>query len=217
MNALAITSITDFILASELFFLAGMLVSIPKARFSAAWFWSGAMFLLGMAALIGGIDHGFFEVAGVPRYFIQRANWIVLGAMTFFLLMATAMQFFSIQAQRLWMLFGLVQFIAYTIAVLLIDSFLIVILNYAPVMVLFLAMNFIGRNTGTGSWTMIVGIMILFAASAIQALGIDVFSPLDHNGLYHLVSMLGVLFLYFGGLRLRLDKAGRHNLPQANL
>jgi len=217
MNALAVTSITDFILASEVLFLAGMLVNMPKARFSAAWFWSGAMVLLGVAALIGGIDHGFFEVAGLPRYFIQRANWIVLGAMTFFILMATAMQFFSIQTQRRCMLFGLVQFIANTVATLLIDSFLVVVLNYSPVMALLLAMNFIGRKTGTGSWTMIAGILILFAASAIQALGIAVSSRLDHNGLYHLVSMLGVLFLYFGGLRLRSVKAGRNDPAQANL
>jgi hypothetical protein len=216
MNALAITSITNFIFASEVLLLAGMLVNMPKARFSAAWFWSGAMVLLGVAALIGGIDHGFFEVAGLPRYFIQRANWIVLGATTFFLLMATAMQFFSTRAQRLFMMFGLVQFVANTIVVLLIDSFLDVVLNYAPVMVLLLAMNFIGLKSGAGSWSMIVGIVILFAASAIQALGMDAYSPLDHNGLYHLVSMLGVLFLYFGGLRLRSDQA-RHDHPPASL
>jgi hypothetical protein len=43
----------------------------------------------------------------------------------------------------------------------------------------------------------------LFAASAIQAAGLDVFSPLNHNGLYHLVSMLGVGFLYAGVLKLK--------------
>ncbi len=35
MNALAITSITNFILAGEVLFLAGMLVQRPKTRFSA--------------------------------------------------------------------------------------------------------------------------------------------------------------------------------------
>ena len=95
MNALAITSITNFILAGEVLFLAGMLVRMPKIQYSAAWFWAGAMTLLGVAALIGGIDHGFFEQSGLPRYFIQRSNWIVLGAMTFCILMTTARQFFS--------------------------------------------------------------------------------------------------------------------------
>jgi len=44
---------------------------------------------------------------------------------------------------------------------------------------------------------------ILFAASGIQAAGVDVFSPLDRNGLYHVLSMAGAGFLYLGGVRLR--------------
>jgi len=31
---------------------------------------------------------------------------------------------------------------------------------------------------------------------------VDVFAPLDRNGLYHLLSMIGVVFLYSGGVRL---------------
>ena len=87
----------------------------------------------------------------------------------------------------------------YTLLVLRIDDFLVVILNYVPVMVLLLVMNLIGLKNGTGSWVMIAGILILFAASAIQELGVDVFSPLDRNGLYHLISMAGVLLVFLGG------------------
>jgi intracellular septation protein A len=79
-----------------------------------------------------------------------------------------------------------------TIAVLLVDSSLDVILNYAPVVLLFLAMNILGLRQGTGSMQMIIGILILSAASAIQA----------HNGLYHVVSVFGVVFLYLGGATL---------------
>jgi hypothetical protein len=199
MNALVVTSITNFILASQVLFLAGMLVRMPKTHFSAAWFWAGAMTLLGVAALIGGIDHGFFEASGLPRYFIQRSNWIVLGAMTFFVLMTTARQFFSPPVQRLFLILGIVQFAINTVVVLWIDSFLDVILNYAPVMVLLLAMNIIGLKNGSGSWNMIAGIVIVFTASAIQAIGIDIFTPLDRNGLYHVVSMVSAIFLYRGG------------------
>ena len=85
------------------------------------------------------------------------------------------------------------------------EKLLDVILNYAPVMLLLLAMNFIGLNNGRGSWSIIAGILILFTASAIQVVGIDNFNPLNRDGLYHLVSMVGILFLYLGGLRLRND------------
>jgi hypothetical protein len=203
MTVLAITSITNFLLAAEVFFLAGRMSKTPEVRFSAAWYFSGVLLLLGVAALLGGIDHGFFEPANMPRYLIQRSDWIVLGGVTFCLLMTTAKQFYTPAVQRIVFFAAVVQFSAYTAAVLLVDSFLVVILNYAPVMLLLLIMSFSGLRSGRGSAQMVAGILILFAASGIQAAGVDVFSPLDRNGLYHLLSMVGVAFLYFGGVRLR--------------
>ena len=202
MNAQTITSITDFLLAAEVFFLAGRMSGRPKARFSAAWYFSGVLLLLAVAALLGGIDHGFFEPANLPRYLIQRSDWIALGGVTLCLLMTTAKQFFPPALQRAALFLAVVQFAVNTAAVLAIDSFLDVIVNYVPVMLLLLAMSARGLRSGKGSPQMVAGILILFAASGIQAAGVDVFSPLDRNGLYHLMSMLGVGFLYFGGVRL---------------
>jgi hypothetical protein len=203
MNALAITALTDFLLACEIFFLAGRASRAPKSRFSAAWYFSGALLLLAVAAMLGGIDHGFFEPANVPRYLIQRTDWLVLGGVTFCLLLTTAKQFFETGVQRIFAVVAVVQFGVFAGAALLVDDFRVVIVNYAPVMLLLLAMNFIRLRNGTGSGKMAAGILILFAASGIQAAGVDVFSPLDRNGLYHLVSMVGAAFLYAGGARLR--------------
>lgn len=203
MDALSITAITNFTLAAEVFFLAGMLMQRPKARFSAAWYWSGAMTLLGLAAVLGGIDHGFVEAQGLPRYAIQRSNWVVLGAMTFFILMTAATQYMSARAVRFFMFFGLVQFGANTVAVFLADSYLVVILNYAPVMLWWLAMNVIGLKHGTGSWGVVIGTLIVMLASVLQFLHVNVFYPLDYNGLYHLVSMAGVAILCVGAMQLR--------------
>ena len=203
MGTLAITSITNFILASELFFLAGLMVKTPKARFSAAWFWGGAMLALASSALIGGIDHGFVEPAGLPRSFIQRPNWIVVGLATFCMLLATARQFFPRRWQRPALILGAIQLIVYAVAVLLVDDFRVVIVNYAPVMLLLLLMNVIGLKRGAGTWQMVVGILVLLAASAVQALDVDVLRPLDQNGLYHVISIVGVLFMYWGGQRLK--------------
>ena len=211
MTALAITSITNFLLAAEVLFLAGRMSRMPKARFSAAWYFSGVLLLLGIGALLGGIDHGFFEPANLPRYLIQRSNWIVLGGVTFCLLMTTATQFFAAAARRVALVAAVVQFAAFTTAALLVDSFLVVILDYAPVMLLMLVMSVMGLGSGKGSGRMVAGILILFAASGIQAAGVDLFQPLDRNGLYHLLSMMGVVFLYLGGTRLgtEAESAGR--------
>ena len=208
MTALAITSITNFLLAGEVLFLAGMSVRAPKARFSAAWFFAGVLLLLGLSALAGGIDHGFIEPARLPRYFIQRLTWILLASMTFCLFMTTARQFFPARVQRILIYAALIQFAGGSLAALLVDSFLVVVVNYAPVLIIFLGMNFLGLRRGDGSVDMIVGLLSLAGASCIQALNVDVFSPLDHNGLYHVISMVGVVFLYWGGRRL--SPAPRH-------
>ncbi len=203
MTAVAITAITDLILAAEVLFLAGRMTALPKARFSAAWFWSAALLLMGLAAFLGGIDHGFFQRSALNRYWIERPNWIVLAGMTWCVLMTIAKQFFPPRTQRILSVAGGLQFVGDGIAALRIDSFLVVIVNYAPVMILMLVLNLVGLRKRLGSAPMIAGILILFVASAIQALQVDIFSPLDRNGLYHVISMAGALFLYAGGRRLR--------------
>jgi hypothetical protein len=100
MTAQAITAITDLLLAGEAFFLAGRMSRTPKDRLSAAWYLSGVLLLLGVAAFPGGIDHGFFEPANMPSYLIQRSDWIVLGTVTFCLLITTAKQIFPPKVQR---------------------------------------------------------------------------------------------------------------------
>ncbi len=76
------------------------------------------------------------------------------------------------------------------------------ILNYAPILLILLALNIVGLPSGSGSWFFIIGILISIFASVIQALGVDRFSPLDHDGLYHVVVMAAVAFLFAGGLGL---------------
>jgi hypothetical protein len=65
-----------------------------------------------------------------------------------------------------------------------------------------LTANILGLRLGLGSGYLIAGILISIAASAAQAAGIDRFSPLDRNGLYHVLVMVAVVFLFLGGLGL---------------
>jgi hypothetical protein len=203
VDTLAITSVTNFVLAAELFLLAGMMARTPKARFSAAWFWAGAMLALATSALLGGIDHGFVEPAGLSRYFIQRPNWIVAGVATACMLLATSRQFLAPGWQRPMLALAAIQLIVYAVLVLWIDDFRIVIVNYLPVLLLLLVLSIRGTRHGSGSWQMVAGILVLLAASIVQASHVDVFNPLSADGLYHLVSMGGIAFMYLGGQRLK--------------
>lgn len=205
MTALVVTAVTNFILAGQVLFFAGWLLGRKQTIGSAAWLWGLTMALLGLSALLGGIDHGFVEPQGdtAGRLIFQRSYWGVLGLMTFCLLLTISRQFFPASMQTPVLILGIVQLIVFLILEIALGQFLVIILNYAPIMLLFLIMHLIGLKSSSGSWQMIVGIVVMFVASALQALGIDTFSPLDRNGLYHIVAMVGATFLFWGGLLLK--------------
>lgn len=209
MTALQVSALTDFILAALAFFCAGALAARPAQVRSAAWYWRGAMFFLALAALLGGTDHGFVEPAGLSRAPIQRATWLVLGLMTAAVLLTLGAQFLGPARQRLVRGLAAVQLVAYLVGVVVVDSFLVVVVNYLPVILALLAFNLHalwrsrGGAEGPGQATIALGIGVLLLASTVQALRIDAFSPLDHDALYHLISMPGVVLLYLGGRRLK--------------
>lgn len=202
MGTLAVTSITNFVLAAEIFFLAGMMVRTPKARVSPAWFWGGAMVGLATSALLGGIDHGFVEAAGQDRFAIQRSNWLVMGLAVLCLVLATARQFFGPRWQRRLDLLAVLQLVVYVVAVFAIGEFLVVVVSSGAAMLLLLAASVAGLPSGRGSWPMVVGVLLLLVASAAQGLEIDPDGPLSPSGLYHVIAMVGVPFMYLGGQRL---------------
>jgi hypothetical protein len=202
MTSAAVTAITDVLLALEAMLLSYVLTRIPCIRSSALWHWRIALGAMGLGVLIGAVHHGWFPPPSAPGYWIERVDWAVLAAMTYFFLMAAAAQFFPASVWRTVQAMGVAQFVGNTLLVLFVDNFLVVTLNYGPVMVLLFAANFRGLGTGTGSWPMLYGLSLLLVGAAIQASGVDALTPLDHNGLYHLVSMLGVWFLFLAGRQL---------------
>jgi len=206
MTTQTVTSITNFILAAEIFFLSGLFFARPHQPFSPAWFWAASMLLMGASMLIGGIDHGFIE-PGYPAGVINpvtRLNWSLTGLMTLAVFAAAARQFFKPGTARILLAIAVVQLVVFLIVMFNTQTFTVVILNYAPVLILLLVCSIAGLSSGAGSWAMIIGILISFFASALQAFGVDALAPLDRNGLYHVVLMLAVLFLYWGGAQFKM-------------
>ncbi|MEJ7137759.1 DUF6962 family protein [Amphibiibacter pelophylacis] len=211
MDAIAITAITNFMLACEVFFLAGWLARGPSSgalqRGSAAFWWALGLTLLGLSALLGGIDHGFVQARGLDRYLITHLNWMVLGGMTACVLLAAAQQFFTGRTRRVLVAVALLQWAAYSSVLWQTDRFVVVIVNYLPVMLLWLGLNVLHLRQGSpgASPAMVAGVVLLLAASAGQALKVrwPGAELLDHNGLYHLIVMVAVVPMALGGRGLR--------------
>lgn len=205
MTPLALTAITNFLWASEAFFLAGMLFGRMDGFMGPYGIWAASLALMGTGALLGGIDHGFFEPAGRDwkgRMVMQKLSWIVAGAMTFAIVMVCALRFFSGRHADIVIAAGIIQLCIFLVLIFRTDKFIIVIVNYVPVTLLFLGLNVYGLPAGTGSLNLVIGLVIAFVASAVQVAKVNVFHPLNWNGLYHLIMMIATLFLYMGGLDL---------------
>jgi hypothetical protein len=204
MKTWEVTSITNFVAAGEAFLAAGYLLGRIDLSATAACCWGLAMLFLALGLLIGGIDHGFFEqkMDSRGRMIMQKATWICIGIMTFFTLLTALYRFASVGWHIPVAIIGFVQFLIFCFFAVRIHKYLVVIINYAPILLLLLVLNLIGLPSGSGSWWFITGILISIAASGLQALGVDNFSPVDRNGLYHIVTMGAIIFFFIGGLDL---------------
>lgn len=205
MNHLAVSALTDFILAAEAFFVAGFLFAHPKVRYSAAWFWQAAMFMLAVGAFLGGVDHGFVQpiTDAEGRRAIQHSTWLALGVLTFATLQTTSRQFLSSRWWRVGTTVATVQLLLFAVSVPVFNSFAVVVVNYAPVMLVALVCNIRGLRDGTGSWPMITGIAVVLVSSSLHAARIGLTAAFDYNGVYHVGMMVAVLLTCRGGLTLK--------------
>ncbi|HMB19497.1 MAG TPA: hypothetical protein VKQ10_00380 [Spirochaetota bacterium] len=204
MTPLAVTAITDFILAAEVMFLTGMLLGKSFPVTSSAFSWGLAMLFMGISALLGGIDHGFLEnrVGNTIRTIAQRLTWFFIGLMITCTLVTLAWQFLPSGYYFTVYVIALAQLAVFIFLIIRYNNFLVVVINYAPVMLIFLAFHILGLHDGSGSIVMVAGLLLSFVAAVVQVMKIDVLSPLDHNGVYHVIMMIAVYFLYLGGLQL---------------
>lgn len=205
LTTLGATSLTDFALSAETFFLSGLLFGRPKVRYSAAWLWQWSLLLLAISAFIGGLDHGFIQVAGdtPTRKAVQHTTWVVIGLATFATFLAIVRQFTRERWHRLLTAVAIVQFVVYVVACIRFDTFAVVVANYAPVMIWALVANLRGLRDGTGHWPIIASIVAGIAASVAQAAHWQLSATFDHQSAYHVGMMAAAVFSYIGGLRLK--------------
>lgn len=211
MTDLALSSLTDVILACELFFLAGLAFRLNAEVGSPAWIWALYLAVSGTATALGAIDHGFFEPIQHPgnptMKFVTRAT---LALAAFVLLVTTARQFMSPLWSRLVIAAGLVGLIATIWINWVSDDLLAVAASNAAGMMLALVLHALNLRTGRGSLMMCVGIVLSIAASSLVFSGGNGVLGLGLFGTMHVALMPAALALYLGGLKLR-----RTRMPEA--
>lgn len=194
-------ALTDYALALECLIFAYLLHPVQQGLRSAARWFMIFFLSIAIAAAVGGTVHGFYED---PASTGSRKLWpLTLIAIGITALagtnIAATLQFEKHTAVR-FARAAVAVFIVYCAVVLfVVDSFLIAIVNYLPV-VLFLGWVFFERYRQTGDRAFrdgVIGVgMMLFAAITQQAeLGIHP-KYFNHNAVYHVIQAIALLLLF---------------------
>lgn len=201
------TVITDLMITVLAIYLGRQLSAQYDVTLSnTQWHWTWAFWMLGTGALLGAVSHGWGPV--MPEFYrdwIWKATTWSIGFVSFFIIMSTIHVLFP---------FKTVQFVRFIPAVLLViyliritgdPAFSNVIKFYAPAMIFtFVTMLILYFTQDTaGSGYIITGLLISFLAAGVQWSGLSLHRHFNHNDLYHVIQMVGMVYLYRGAQRLQ--------------
>lgn len=191
-----ITAITDFMITAEIALLIGLL-SRDAGWFHNQKYWITALILLGVAALLGGVAHGFnlFEMfVGIYLCLAGIIGAICLAALSDGYGDATA------QRWRNWIIGGAVIFYGMTLlyphllfVYTIIGGFIL-----APILLVYIRLW--QQHPGRGDGYLLAGIMITLAGFAGNAFRVHLTMiwQFNHNDVYHLVQMVAIAYFYLG-------------------
>ncbi len=165
--------------------------------------WVAVFILLAIAALFGAIAHGFVMSEKTNYILWQPLNLALgLGVSLF-----AAGAIFDLRRGSVpkGIVPGLLALgiIFYFITVFVPGSFLVFII-YEAVVMLFALVAYVvlaAKQKLIGAWWMVLGILITIIAAAIQAtesVSVQFIWDFDHNGIFHIVQMAGILIIYLG-------------------
>lgn len=214
LSELALSALTDVILASLQALAAGLLFRPGLRVMSAAGLWAWTMTLIAVVFLVGAIDHGFFEPVGHPLHpTLMSVNRALVAVVSFLMIAVAAVRFLGPQARRVVLALGAIGNAAVVVLVFLSDNFFIVIAGYSTALLLLLVLSIAGLRRGTGSPAMIAGIVITFVASALPLVGYEGIAGLGIYATYHIALMPAVVAFYLAGRALDDDGARPDSAP----
>ena len=216
------TTITDFILSGMSFYFGHVLFwgkypSLNEKKFKRSW---ALMFLfLGIGSFLGGVSHGFAYLK--EDYLYMNRTWpltvLSIGVASYYLLLSIAIEYFPKYKSQIFLL-AYAKMTAFLLLMFgypekyfgdfLTVNFSLVILDYAPVLVLLLVMNIIDyvKTKRIAAKAMIIGIALSICGTIIQTSGFSLHQHFNHNDIYHVFQMVAI-YLMFRAVKLKLPRA----------
>jgi hypothetical protein len=198
------TAVTDVILALFAVVCVVYLLRIGRARdLWKASVWAWAFGLLALSAALGAAAHGFVMSPKTNRLLWQPLN-LALGLTVSLFVVGVVYDLWGLAASRRVLPILLGVGVAFYLVTLVIPGGFLVFIGYEALAMLFALGAYLwlaARGRLKGAWLMAAGVMVTIVAAGIQAsnaVQVTVIWEFDHNGVFHLVQVIGVLVLTAG-------------------
>jgi hypothetical protein len=195
-------TLTDFALAAECAVFCVLALRWSPTNPRLRYWWVVLFASIGLAALLGGIVHGFFGAPGPANLTLWRSTLLAIGLTS----LATWMIGALLQLpERLATWVGraaILQVIVYAWIVLFLNSsFFVAIVTYAPAtLFLLVAMILTYRRAPSRPLALaITGLTLTFVAAAVQQLKVALHPVyFNHNALYHVIQFVALWLIFIG-------------------
>jgi hypothetical protein len=187
-----LTAATDVVVAAAAATFAVRIFRVTADR--AARLVAGSLAAASFGALAGAGYHMARSSA------MWKVSAIPVGVASYLFGLAIAFAYFSSRGRRVAEIVLLIQLVVYAICVAFSDDFVIIIADYASVMVAILVVCLLHWSDSAGRW-IAAGVAISFVAAAAQISPIQI-GPLNHNDIYHVIELGGIYCWYRGGRKL---------------
>jgi hypothetical protein len=199
-----LTAATDVVIAAAAATFAVRIVRATADR--SARLLAGSLAATSIAALAGAAFHMARSSA------MWKVSAIPVGVASCLFGLAIGWAYFSARGRRVVQIVLLVQLLVYAISVALSDDFVVVIADYASVMLAILAVCLFHWADPAARW-IAAGVAISFVAAGAQISSIRI-GPLNHNDIYHVIELGGLYCWYRGGLEITAFTSRRLEAPE---
>lgn len=198
------TAITDVLLAIFSLYVINSIYQTGKGvDTTKTKIWVGAFALLFLAAILGSVAHGI-KMPPIINYLIWQPLNLSLGLAIGLFAAGVIYDWneFNI-SKKVFICLIATGIVFYTITLFFPDSFIVFILYEAVAMIFSLLLYILlwTRKKFPGSQFMALGILVTIIAAIVQAinsLSLTIIWEFDHNGLFHLIQIPGLLLLQKG-------------------
>ena len=197
------TTVTDYLITGVAWWLGARLVRLEEHALVRR-LWAAGFFFIGLAALFGGTSHGFApHLDPLQLFYLWKATVYSVGLSMLFAVAGTiAGAGISPAARGVLHGLNLAAFAVYAWWMIDHGDFIYVIYHYVPAMfsvALIQAYEYRNRRAASAPW-LVGGVLVTLMGAVVQRSGFTLHPHFNHNDLYHLIQVGGLLLLYRGAV-----------------